>query len=935
MFNKINFILILFYFSCSTYQVETNNIINENTNKSNDINLKDKISQMFMLRMDGNFHNNESWKKKDIEYFINKYNIGGLITFTGNIHGTYSNIKHFQSISRTPLFIASDYERGLGVFINGTLFPSNMAVAATGDTNYSYLQGKITAKEAKSIGVNFILAPVLDINNNKDNPIINFRSYGDTPEIVAKYGLPFIKGIQDQGLIACAKHYPGHGNTNTDSHTKLPVINISKEELFSNELFPFKQAVDFGVKSIMTGHIVIDAVDELNVPATFSKKIVNDILIEDWNYKGLIITDALEMGALTSNVWHGESAVKAIEAGAVIILLPLNAVSAIESVFKAVINGRISLERINYSYNKIIEQKKYMGLFDKTKDDWMIVEQEIASSKNRKVSKEIAEKSITLIKNDNDIIPFKPNNYKKVSHLLLSTDNDLRTRLKSFARDINYIHGNVNEVYINDKLSNLGSKDIINKVKDSDMIIVSMLIRISMDKGLSTIDNSHNELLKQLKSLNIPIIGISFGSPYLPNYNYLDSYLCSYGYGSISLNASTDALFGRKNISGKLPVTLNDKFKRGYGLEVKKNNNFFESNLNIELKETFDIVNSAISDSIFPGAQLFVSKKNNILINKSFGNYTYQEDSKLVKNESIYDVASLTKVLSTTPVAMKLIQKKMLSLDFYLSDFYPEFKDGDKKDITVRHLLTHSSGLPGYKEYYKIKNINNKEDIIKDIVSLDLEYKPDEKMVYSDLGMILLYDIINKVSNSNLDKLSKRYFYNPLQMSSTFFNPNDKEIIVPTENDNYFRKKLLKGEVHDENAYILNGISGHAGLFSNASDIGKFSKFFLNEGVFLGRRYLKKNLIKDFTSKKNNPVKSDRALGWDTPSLNGSSAGDYFSKGSFGHLGFTGTSLWIDPKEEIIIVFLTNRVYPSREKKGIYKVRRKLHNSIMINIKEF
>jgi len=929
MFKKFNIILFLFYFSCATHEVQIDNSIKQN------ISLKDKISQMIMIRMDGNFHNNESWKKKDIEYFIKKYKIGGLITFTGNIHGTFENIKYFQSISETPLFIASDYERGLGVFINGTLFPSNMAIAATGDTTYSYLQGKITAIEAKSIGVNFILAPVLDINNNKNNPIINFRSYGDNPELVSKYGISFIEGVQDQGLIACAKHYPGHGNTNTDSHTRLPIIDISKKELYDNELYPFKKAVLSGVKSIMTGHIVIPSIDQDNIPATFSKKIVNDVLIEDWNYNGLIITDALEMGALTSNVWHGESAIKAIEAGADILLLPLNATSAIESIYKAVQNGRISLDRINYSYNKIIKQKKEMGLFTPPYNDWSDVEDKVASLENRKIANKIAEKSITLVKNNKNIIPFKPSNYKKVTHLLLSTDNDLRQRLKPFARDIRYIHGNVNEVYVNDKLTSLGKQDILNKIKGSELIIVSMLIRISMDKGLSTIDNSHNELLSDLESLNIPVVGISFGSPYLPDYNYLDAYLCSYGYGSVSLNASTDALFGRKDISGELPINLNDIYKVGHGLKVKKNYKIFDSQLNIDLDESFDIIYAAISDTIFPGAQLFVSKGNKILINKSFGKYTYEEDSKIITNKSIYDVASLTKVLSTTPVAMKLIQKKLLSLDFYLSDFYPEFNIGNKQKITARHLLTHSSGLPPYVEYYKIDSVETKSDIINNIVNLDLEYEPDEKMIYSDLGMILLYDIIEKVSNSSLDKLSDKYFYKPFNMSNTYFNPINKDIVVPTEYDNHYRMKLIKGEVHDENAYILNGVSGHAGLFSNATDIGIFSKFFLNEGVLFGRRYLKKDLIRIFTSKKKNPVHSDRALGWDTPSKKGSSSGDYFSTGSYGHLGFTGTSLWIDPNEEIIIVFLTNRVYPTRNNKGIYNIRRELHNSIMTNIKEY
>jgi len=281
---------------------------------------------------------------------------------------------------------------------------------------------------------------------------------------------------------------------------------------------------------------------------------------------------------------------------------------------------------------------------------------------------------------------------------------------------------------------------------------------------------------------------------------------------------------------------------------------------------------------------------------------------------------------------MKLIQKKLLGLDYLLSDFYEEFNDEKKKNLTVRHLLTHTSGLPPYIEYYKNNNIRDKQDIVNDIINLDLIYEPDSMVQYSDLGMILLSDIIEKITSSDLNKLSKRYFYNPFGMNNTHFNPSKSfiDLAVPTENDTYFRNRLLKGEVHDENAYIMGGISGHAGLFSNATDIGLMAKFFLNEGIFLGTRYLKKNLVNQFTSKKQNPIFSDRALGWDTPSQNGkSSAGDFFSDNSYGHLGFTGTSVWIDPDKEVIIVFLTNRVYPSRSSKGIYTVRRAVHNSIM------
>ena len=938
--NRILFILILI-FGCSVPVNKKSYNFKKDIDLDN-IPIEHKIAQMIMIRSDGKFYNDEFWRKKHIENLISNYKIGGLITFSGSVHGTYNNLKAFQKKSDIPLLVAADYERGLGTFIEGTLFPSNMAIAATGDTALAYKQGYITAIEAKNIGVNMILAPVLDINNNSNNPIINFRSYGDKPQTVIKYSIPFINGVQAQGLIACGKHYPGHGNTATDSHTSLPIINISKDELFNNELVPFKHACENGIKSIMIGHIVIPSIDK-GVPATFSKKVTKEILYDKWKYKGLIITDALEMGALTSSTWDKESAIRSIEAGADIILLPLDGTRAIKSIINAVEEGRISKERIDKSFKKIIKYKKELGLLeDYQMKTWNDVEKNIGISKHTKVASEIAQKSITLVKNQNNAIPFIPYKHKKVTHLLLSTDSDLRSRMKPFVRDIDYIHGNVNKVYVNDPLTELGMKDIINKVKNSDYIIISMLIRISMDKGISTIDNTHSKLLEKIKKLNKPMVGISFGSPYLPSYEYFDAYMCTYGYGSISLKAATDALFGRKDIEGILPVTLNNQFMQGHGIKLKKNDKIFKTSINMDLSDPIKVINDAISQNVFPGAQIFISKGDNILLNKGFGKLSYELSSSDVTTNTIYDVASLTKVLSATPVAMKLYQSKKLGLDYKIGDFYTEYKVQDKMNISVRHLLTHSSGLDSYIEYYKINPSITKNEIIEDILKQPLKYDADTKMVYSDLGMILLTNIIEKISGSRLDKLSSRYFYRPLGMKNTFFNPKNKiknsslKNIAPTENDTYFRNKMLQGEVHDENAFLLGGVSGHAGLFSTAYDIGIFSKMLVNEGVLLGKRFLKKNVIKKFTKRINIPNGSDRTIGWDTPSQNGkSSAGDYFSKESYGHLGFTGTSLWIDPDKKIIVVLLTNRVHPNRDNsKEMYAVRRNFHNSLMNIIKD-
>ena len=928
-------IFFLFIFGCAIIDDKGNIEINKKSKMKN-ISLKDKIAQMIMIRVDGKYYNKNYWREEHINSLIVDYKIGGVITYGGSVHGTFHRLKTFQNLSNIPLFVAADYERGLGTFMDGTLFPPNMAIAATQNEDFSYMQGKYIAREAKRLGVNMIFAPVLDINNNLNNPIINIRSYGDTPETVIKYGMPFIKGIQEESLIACAKHYPGHGNTGIDSHTSLPIIDITINELYNNELAPFKSACEIGVKSIMTGHIMIPEMDNL-LPATFSKIITDDILRKEWSYNGLIVTDALEMGALTSTTWHGESAIRAIEGGADIILLPLDGIKAIESIYSAVKEGRLTEERINFSFNRIIKSKEDINLFNvKSKLLWDDLEEVISNPEHKKIASKIAEKSITLIKNNKSLIPFKPNEYKKISHILLSTDNDLRTRLKSYAYDIKYTSGNVNEIYINDPLSDLAIQDVINKIEGSDIIIVSMLIRISMNKGLSTIHETHAELLNELKKKDIPTIGVSFGSPYLPNYNSLDTYMASYGYGSISLSAASDALFGRKDIGGKLPVTLNNDYKIGHGIVVKKNSKIFKVTNNIKLEKTISVIEKAISDSIFPGAQIFVSKENEIFLNEGFGNFTYDTNSNKVDKESIYDIASLTKVLSATPVVMKLLQRKRIGLDYPLYHFYPEFSIGEKKELTIRHLLTHTSGLPAYIEYYKRKNIDNKVKMIEDIVSLELVYEPDQKVIYSDLGMILLLDIIERITDKGLDELSSKYFYSPLKMKNTFFNPDIslKNRIVPTEYDDYFRNTLLQGKVHDENAFILNGVSTHAGLFSNAYDIGILSQMLLDDGIHLGRRYLKKNIINKFTSRYNVPKGSDRTIGWDTPSQNGkSSAGDYFSDKSFGHLGFTGTSLWIDPKKDIIVVLLTNRVYPKRGNKNeMYNFRRKFHNTLMKEI---
>ena len=900
------------------------------------LSLREKIAQMIMVRIRGDYFNEKHWMMTDMKYLTENTSIGGVIIFGGSIHGAYSNIQQYQRWSKIPLLVAADYERGTGQwFDGGTLFPPNMAMTATGNPQLAFDQGKITAMEAKSLGVHVTFAPVMDVNNNPNNPIINFRSYGDDPQQVSNFGNKFIEGFQSQGLIACVKHFPGHGNTSVDSHSSLPIISGNRDALDKVEFLPFREAVENGVKMVMTGHIALPEIDG-NVPASHSYKMTSELLRKEWGFHGLVVTDGMEMAGLTKSVWAGESAVRAVEAGTDILLLPINVKQSIDALERAVLTGRISEDRINESVARIFKAKLDLGLFGDTEiSTFKKVESHVGIKSHMDKAKKIARSSMTVVKNDGSL-PLKPENIEKLGHLILTTDDNGKDKLYPFIRDISQTHGNVNEYIITETISDIRIEEIISKLQRMDQVIVSLLIRIHMGKGRSTIDDSHDKLLTKMKAAGIKFVTVSFGSPYLKHYDHLGTYMCAYGYGTVSLKAAADAIWGRIQVSGKLPVTLNKHYPNGYGVEVAARTKIFtKSSEYFDLSKAWAVLDSAIENRIFPGAQVFIAKEGQIISSYSVGHQTYAENSPEVTTSTIYDVASLTKVLVTTPVTMKLSGKHLLGVDQNVSQYYPEFLDTDKKDITIRHLLTHSSGLKPYIRFFLDEDIHNREDVLREIINSDLESKPGEKYAYSDLGVILLGSINEKVSGSSLKNLASRYIIKPFKMDRTFYNPNKSFLkdIAPTEIDETYRKKLVHGIVHDENAFLLGGIAPHAGIFSTAENIGNYSQMLINGGTFLGKRYFDRYIIDKFTSRQNMPSGSDRALGWDTPSQNGnSSAGDYFSPSSFGHLGFTGTSMWIDPDQKIMIILLTNRVHPTRERGGIYSVRRRFHTEVMKSI---
>jgi len=926
------------------------------------LSLDKKIAQMIMFRLKGDITNETTFEYKQFHRWINELGIGGAVVYGGGLEETFNRIQIAQSWSEIPLFIAADYERGLGQWYDGaTLFPTNMAVAATGRNILAYEQGIITAKEAKAFGVNMIFAPVMDVNNNPDNPIINFRSYGDDPRMVSIFGNSFIRGVQDQNIYACVKHFPGHGNTATDSHTRLPIIPGNKRDFSKIELPPFKSSVKNGVKMVMTAHVIIPGIDRSKKPATLSSVITNGLLRKKLKFDGLIVTDAMEMGAL-NNIKSSEACVRAVEAGADIILLPLDVDSTINAIKEAVLTGRISEERINESVKRIWSAKDDLNLLsDKGIRDWEESISIIGNSEHKKIAKKIAQLSITVVKDKDDLLS-KISDYNKIAHLAITENKNSQKYLLPMKNRLNSSYPDVEEIIITEKLNDKKIYEIANKLTDIDLAFISVVVRIRMNKGIATIDPSYADLLKTLHDRGVPFIVTSFGSPYLPNYDYVDTYIAAYGYGSVLVEAAANALLTNIDITGRLPVDLDKKLIRGSQNLVYRDDSKLE---NIDVSYSLSVIDSAIEAKIFPGAQVFISQHGETLVSKGFGYHTYHK-SKEVSTETIFDLASITKVVSATPIVMKLVENEELSLEQPINDFFPGFYKFGKDTIKIRHLLIHESGLSAYHRYFLESKYKGRGDILDNIINRRLTYKPGTEYKYSDLGMILLGTILERIGGNNLHALGKSWFFTPLGMNNTFYNPpaNQWKNIPPTErtvipigtsNDSFRRKianistklfgpmkslsydifprKTAHGYVHDENANLLGGVSAHAGLFSNAEDLGKYGQMLLNDGMVGDKKIIDKDLLSLFTKRQSTVDEANRGYGWDRPDRDGSSsAGDYFSDKTFGHLGYTGTSFWIDPEQELVVVLLTNRVYPTRKNLGIKQVRRKFHNTLIKSI---
>jgi beta-N-acetylhexosaminidase len=897
---------------------------------------EEKVGQLIMPAFRAVYLHSKSEEMWEIERLIHETHVGGFILFGGDVYEAAALIDKVQALSKLPLLIASDFERGTNFRLRNTVsFPWNMAIGATGSEHWAYLQGKATALESRALGVNWIFAPVLDVNNNPANPVINIRSYGEDPELVARLGAAFIRGAQESGVLATAKHFPGHGDTAVDSHLALPSMNMDRDRLRTLEWMPFKKAIESGVWSVMTAHLAVPAIEPDLQPATLSKKVLGDILQKELGFSKLIVTDSLTMAGLSEGYWAGDAALRAFKAGVDVLLDSPNPTAVYQTLLQAVQTGEITQERLDHSVRKILEAKAWLGLNRSRRIDLQKISQVVNDPQLQDEAQQMADASVTLVRDQPGIVPLDVRHFRS-AHAVMVLSRDHSEETGAFEKELRQRLDSVSFERLSTYSSDQDLEACLEKAGLAELVICAIFARVVTGTGTVGLPERLSQWVQRLAKVDRPLVVLSLGTPYvIQGFPGVPTYLCTFSNADVSQIAAVKALFGEIPITGKLPVTLPGVATLRSGIErmrstmiLRRHAREESSPLHDRLKVALDsLIEGQIGKRAFPGAALAVGYRGNLVYEKGYGKLDYSPQAPAVTNETIYDLASLTKVITATTLAMQLYEHGQLKLEHPVSRYYPGFVGAGRDKITIRHLLTHTSGLPAHLPLYK--DLKGKAAFVQRILQVPLESPPGTKAVYSDLGLILLGDIIEKLAAEPLDQLATKRIFEPLGMTHTFFNPKPqwKKMIAPTENDPW-RGRLLRGEVHDENAYAMGGVAAHAGLFGNTGDLAIFCQMLLNGGIYDHRRIVRRTTLEKFTSRQNFPEGSSRALGWDTPS-NGSSAGSLLSPHSFGHTGFTGTSLWIDPTRERFIILLTNRVHPTRENNAIREVRRLVADAVV------
>ena len=902
----------------------------------NTLALEEKFGQLFMVAA---YSNKDFAHYNTIDKLIQENKIGGLIFFQGGPVRQAKLTNRFQSKSKIPLFIGIDAEWGLGMRLDSTYrYPWNMTLGAIQDMKLLEKVGVQMGEQSKRLGLQFNFAPVLDINTNPKNPIIGFRSFGEDKFKVTERAIALMKGFQSQGVFSTGKHFPGHGDTETDSHKSLPTIHFSKERLSEVELYPYRKMFHDGLSSVMVAHLNVPSLEpRSNYPSSISYNVVTDILQKELGFKGLIFTDALNMKSVSNFKLPSEINFEAFMAGNDVLLFPADIPSTIEKFKLAYSANLFSEERLAFSVKKILKFKYKAGLNSYKPIVIDNLYTDLNSSKNDALQYELYENAVTVLKNTTAILPIKNLDKQKIAYVKIGDDSNdaFVSTLKKYA-----------EVTVVED-ANLDSLQV--KLKPFTTVIIGYH---KSDVAFKDDDLKSNDLYKiNFLAKNNNVILDVFAKPYsllpITNFDAIEGLVVSYQNNAIAQIVSAELIFGAIEAKGKLPVSIHTNFKVNDGFSTEKLSRLGFSSpenvgMNAEILSKIDgIANKAINGKMTPGIQVLVARKGKVIYQKSFGYHTYDKTIK-VQNSDIYDVASLTKIMATLPNVMVQYDHQKINLETTLGTMLPIFKNSNKATINFKDLLSHYAGLAAGIPFYKatmdkssfpsevyFRKISEEQfskkmadslfirndfcdTIMKMIVKSKIALKKEYK--YSDLTFMILKDYLEKTTSKTLDVLIQENFYRSLGMNNSSFNPLekfDKNRIPPTENDTYFRRQLLQGYVNDLSAALEGGVSGHAGVFSNAMDVAKIMQLYLQKGKYGDQQYFSEKTFDDFNTCYFCAAGNRRGVGFDKPQLGaeGPTCG-CASMTSFGHTGYTGTMAWADPDAQIVYVFLSNRTFP-------------------------
>jgi beta-glucosidase-like glycosyl hydrolase/CubicO group peptidase (beta-lactamase class C family) len=901
----------------------------------NSMSFEERVGQLFMVAA---YSNKDSAHVKGVDKLIKDYKIGGLIFFQGGPYRQAKLTNRYQKESKLPLFIGIDAEWGLSMRLDSTYrYPWNMTLGAVQDMNLLHKMGLQMAEQAKRMGIHFNFAPVVDINTNPANPIIGNRSFGEDKLNVSNRALALMKGIQEGGIYATGKHFPGHGDTATDSHYGLPAVNFDEKRIESTELYPYYLLFKQGLSSIMVAHLQVPALEPTpGLPTSLSYNTITRLVQGKMGFEGLIFTDALNMKGASGYMQPGDIDVEAFLAGNDVLLFAENVPVAVERFRQAYTDSVLSDERLEYSVKKILAYKHRIGLTKVTPINLKNLFADLNASKYDDLSYKLYEDAVTVVKNEETILPIANLESENIAFVKLGDDDSSQyvEALKKYTA--------VTEV----------KRDSLPQLMDELKKYTTVIVGYHKADGAWKKHDYSNKELQWLDTIakNKKVILTSFAKPYtlnnIKNFKNIKAVVQAHQNNIFANTVAAEIIFGAIGSKGAMPVSAGG-FKVNQAIHTKPLERLgFTTPENVglssvKLKQIDAIAQKAIKEKMTPGCQVLVARHGKVVYQKSFGYQTY-DNTTPVKNTDIYDVASLSKILGTLPNIMQQYDKGHLKLEDRLGHILPQFQDTDKKNITVKDMLLHQSRFQAWQPFYKetldslahpdslyyrsvaspefpvhvAENLYLRADypkiMIDKIASSTLLAKKEYK--YSDFNLILLKEYLEAKTGQTLDVLADTNFFKPLGATTTTYNPLNKfecNVIPPTEVDNYFRYQVVQGYVHDMAAAMMGGVAGHAGVFSNSLDVAKIMQMYLQKGYYGGRHYFSAKTFDTFNTCYACNEGNRRGLGFDKPQLgaSGPTCG-CVSKSSFGHTGFTGTMAWADPETDIVYVFLSNRTYP-------------------------